>query len=358
MHLRVVPRRVAGWFGAALLVASVACARSVAAQVVPDPDPGAAGQRLFLEERYSEARPLLQRAAEVDARDWRSRLALGRIAILANDAKGAERWLEAAVKIAPDASEAHRWLAHAYTAEARDAGRFRQLLLAARIHAHLLRAVALDSANGAAMLDLVRFDLEAPGIAGGSRSRAHHEATTLVARDAYHGHLALALVAGKRDDLGAAERELRAALDAAPDSVVPYYQLGYLYQREQRYDDAFRMHEALLARHPNELGAELEVGRTAAFSGKRLERASAALERVLRESDGIGDPPPWEAHYWLGVVRDWQHDFVGAKAEYERALALRPDYDEAKRKLEQLVRDHPEVGTGSSASLRPPPGAV
>lgn len=332
------------------MLALAAAAVPVALRAQGADDPSAAGHRLFVGGRYADAQPLLRRAVDADARDWRAQYELGRIAYLARDPKEAERRLEAAVSAAPSASAVHEWLARAYAAEARTAGRFRQLGLASRIHAHLLRAVALDSSNLDAALDVVRFDLDVPGIAGGSRSRAAREAAALAARDAYHGHLALALVAGKRGDLAGAERELRGALDAAPDSVTPYYQLGYLYQREQRWDDAFRVHDALLARHPEELGAELEIGRTAAFSGERLDAARGALERFLRESDGIGTPPPWEAHYWLGVVRDWQHDFAGARAEYLRALELKPDYREAREKVERLARDHPESTAAQSAA--------
>lgn len=337
----------------ALIVAPLAALAGVAPLRAQGADSAsAAGQRLFLARRYAEARVLLERAVATNPRDSRALLDLGRIGVLAHDPKGAERWLERAADVAPDDPAVHEWLARAYTGELRHAGRFRQLVLASRIHENLLRAAALDPASGAAALAIVRFDLEAPGIAGGSRSRARDEARALVRHDAYHGHLALGYVAEKGGDAAAAERELRAALDAAPDSTEPYYQLGYLYQRQQRYDDAFRVHDALLARHPDELGADYEIGRTAAFSGERLDRASAALERFLRESDGIGTPPVQDAHYWLGVIRERQGAWGAARAEWERALALQPDYADARAKLDSLGRAHPGAAAVDAAPDR------
>jgi tetratricopeptide (TPR) repeat protein len=300
------------------------------------------GHELFLARHYADARNALAAELRANPNDWRALLDLGRIAYLAHDPEQAQRLLERAATLAPDEAAVQHELGRAYAAQVKGAGRFRQLSLAGKIRDRFARAVALDPSNGEFRFDWIRYLLNAPGVAGGDKSRAHREADSLAARDAYWGHVTLGFVADKDGDLARSERELAQAIAIAPDSALPYYQLAYRQERERRWQDATQTMMTLLARRPDELGADFEIGRCAAESADDLADGRAHLEHFLARADGIGEPPVWEAHYWLGIIRERQNDVPGARAELQRALELKSDYREARDKLAALARDHPE----------------
>lgn len=66
------------------------------------------------------------------------------------------------------------------------------------------------------------------------------------------------------------------------------------------------------------------------YLAARYDRALADYEKAL----ALEIDEPWAAWYNIGLVRDALQDAAGARAAYEQALALNPDFAPARKKLE------------------------
>lgn len=297
----------------------------------PDVD---AAIRAFEARRYGEARAALQAAAKTDPR---APLYLGRIELVEGDAAAATRWLEQAVQRAPKEAEAHRWLGRAYARQARRAGKLRQLSIAGKVRESFEAAVRLDPASVDARLDLMRYYLVAPRIAGGGRDKAQAQARAVATRSAMHGRVAAAWVAEAAGDRAGAQRELEATVAQFPDSTAPAIALGALQQRAKQWEPALATYRQLIARVPAAREAHYQVGRVASESGQALAEGATALERFIAMPAGEEDAPLASAWQRLGAIRERQKDADAARAAYQKALQLDPGFDDAKAGLRRVA---------------------
>ncbi|MEQ1929968.1 MAG: tetratricopeptide repeat protein [Parvularculaceae bacterium] len=65
------------------------------------------------------------------------------------------------------------------------------------------------------------------------------------------------------------------------------------------------------------------------YLGARYDQAISDYEQALH----LDVSKPWAAWYNIGLARDARSDAAGAKAAYEKALELNPDFYAAKQKL-------------------------
>ena len=301
-----------------------------------DPPAVEEGVRLFREGRFDEARAALAPAAEARPPNPTAVFHLGRIALARDDPKGAQRWFEAAVELDDRNSTYHMWLGRACGSQAQHAGKLSQIGLARRTKSEFERAVALDPDNLDARMDLISYYLQAPGMVGGSVEKAREQAAEVRKRDALRGALAYASIAEDRKDLAGAEREYRAAAAAHPDSLSPRYGLGIFFTRHTRYDEAFAVFDSILAARPGEVNALFHIGRTAAISGQRLDRAEQALKDFLAAPRRENAPRPAAAHWRLGMIYEKQGRKDLAAEEYRNSLAVDAGFAEAKKSLAKL----------------------
>jgi hypothetical protein len=79
------------------------------------------------------------------------------------------------------------------------------------------------------------------------------------------------------------------------------------------------------------------LGRTAAVTGRELDRGEAALRSLLTTSSDTGPRIlPENVHYRLGDIAAKRGDVTGARTEYNKALALNPKHEAAKNALRGL----------------------
>jgi tetratricopeptide (TPR) repeat protein len=110
-----------------------------------------------------------------------------------------------------------------------------------------------------------------------------------------------------------------------------------LYQREERWADAFATYDRLLKRRPDEMAAHFQIGRTAALSGLSLERGEQSLRLWLTK-------PPKDArtaslagaHHRLGQIYHKRGRLDAARSEYEEAIRLDPRNEDARSSLASL----------------------
>lgn len=254
-------------------------------------------------------------------------------------AEAAERQFERAVAAGDRVALYHLWLANAVGQQASSASPVRQPFMARRIKAAFERAVALDPDLLDARDGLISFYMQAPGFMGGSEAKAREQQREIARRSAYRGHIAASNIAAVRKDTAGVERALRAAITAAPDSVRPVISLAQRQQAVGRVADAFATLEAALARQPDEVAYQFQVGRLAAISGQQLARGEAVLRALVAAPDWpVRNSRPSRAavHYRLGMLLERSGRKPEARANYERAIALDPTLQPAKDALAAL----------------------
>lgn len=301
-----------------------------------DPPAVEEGVRLFRLSRYDEARAALTPVATTSPANGTALLYLGRIALVKDDPKEAQRWFEAAVALDDHSAIAHMWLGRAYGSQASKVGKLSQIGLAKKVKKEFERAVELDPNNLDARDDLITYYLQAPGMMGGSVSKAKEVAAEIEKRDPLRGALAYAAVAQDQKDFPEAERQYRSAIASYPESLSVRYALGIFFARGEKYDEAFAVFDSILAAKPEEMNARYQIGRTGALSGKQLDRAEQELKTYLAAPPRESGPRPAAAHWRLGMVYEKQGRKDVAAEEYRASLALEPEFAEAKKSLAKL----------------------
>jgi tetratricopeptide (TPR) repeat protein len=297
---------------------------------------GDAAVASFEAHRYADARRAFEAAASANANNARAHLYLGRIALHQTRFEEAIQHLEKAAALEPAVAEHRVWLGRAYGQLAVRSGLMKKFGLAKRARAALERAVELDPSSVDARASLVQFYLLAPGIVGGSTSKARAHAAEIAKRSEFRGALARAWIAEDRDKHDEAAREYRAAITLEPDSLIAYWGLAQLWHRAERFDSAFALIDGLIARRPDAMPAYYYDGRGSSLSGQRLPEAVRALQRYIAYTPHEGEPPLSSAHYRLGWVYERMGDRAGARREYEISLRLEPTRGEVKKALARV----------------------
>jgi tetratricopeptide (TPR) repeat protein len=174
--------------------------------------------------------------------------------------------------------QARRWMAEVR----RTTNPVRLLVLVPKIHSALETALAREPENVEVHLDLVRFYVTTPSIAGGDVVKARTHAAEIARRDIALGHFARGYIAYREAEYGPGRYELREAIRLGTGSTraLAVKWLGWLSQETQQWDEAFAMFEELRA---TDASALYEIGRTAVFCKCRVEQGRTALQQYLKK---------------------------------------------------------------------------
>ena len=277
----------------------------------------------------------LVQAQQRDSVEAQAAFARGKAAHSARRVDDAVKELERAVALDSMNATYHLWLGHAYTRQIKSVNFMRQAFVGRRAGAQYNRAVELAPTSVEAAEGQLEFLLGAPRIVGGGVDKARAEAARIATFNPYRGQLAQALVAEKEKDSAGAERIYRAVIADHPDSTGAVDRLTFLLQNAGRFDDAFALVDARLARDSNETSSLYHLGRLASISGQQLPRGEAAMKRfiALTAADTSSQA---NAHYRLGLIREKLDDPAGARTHYERAIQLVPGHELSVNALRKL----------------------
>lgn len=321
---------------AAMVAVAAACMLSVP-NVLAGQNSDSSGALLFEAGKFKEAKTVFEPAFRTNARDAAAAFYLGRIAMEERDHDRASDYFETATKLEPKNSTYFLWLGRAYGREAQNANVLRQPGLAKKAKGAWEHAIELDANNLDARTDLIRYYVQAPGLLGGSMTKALEQAEEIRKRNALRGYLELGDLYERDRKFAEAETAYLGAAKEKSDRHVGEYRLGVFYQNTGAYDKAFELFESMIAANPNESGALFQIGKTGSLSGQRLERAADALEAYLQTTPGHNDPSLAAAHWRLGIVHEKRQDRQRAKVEYESALRLDPTFKPATESLKKLT---------------------
>ena len=198
--------------------------------------------------------------------------------------------------------EFQRQLGDAYGFTAQKAGVLTKMSWGKKCRIAYEKAVELEPANLAARSSLMQFYQMAPGIAGGGMEKAYEQAAAIKKVDAARGRIAYAS----------------------------------LYAGEKKFAEAYAELEEILKATPDHYPALYQIGRLAALSGERLERGMDALKKCLTLTPPSATPGHDSAHWRLGNLWERKGDKKAARAAYQAALAVNPNYQAAIDALKKL----------------------
>jgi tetratricopeptide (TPR) repeat protein len=288
----------------ALLPLALLTSLPAAAAAAGGADDFAAARALYETHRPAEAQQAFEKLAAADPRNPDVHHYLGQLANRRNDPGTALRHFEAAVAAAPRAGRHQHGLGDALGRLAQQAPVFSKFGLAKKCLAAYQRAVELEPDNVDFRLSLFEFYRQAPGIAGGGFDKAAAQAEAIKRLDPVRGRIAFAT----------------------------------LYAGEKQYDRAFAEFDEVLRAHPDDFAALYQIGRLATVTGQQIDRGIAALRRCLTLPAPAAPPTPGHAsaHWRLGLLLEKKSDRAGARAAYEAALRLDPQFNPAATALQKL----------------------
>lgn len=243
---------------------------------------------------------------------------------------------ERAVELEPGNSTYHLWLGRIYGEKADASSFITAAGLAKKVRTEFERAVQLSPQNVAARTDLAEFYLEAPGIVGGGQDKARNQAQTLAQLDPSKAHWVNARIAEKQKNTAVAEKEYRAALDAAQGEAGGWLDLAIFYRHTGRLDEMEKAVAQLAAAPLKKPEVLVDAADTLFHGGRNFPQAIQLLKRYLSSGELVEEAPAFRAHYLLGTILEKQGDRPGAAQEYRAALSLARDFGQAKAALRRV----------------------
>lgn len=148
----------------------------------------------------------------------------------------------------------------------------------------------------------------------------------------YMAHYNLGNLYGRQGKLDEAVRQYEAALRAEPNYADAQNNLGTVLLRQGHFDEAIAHHAAAARIRPEYLYCFNLANALA--SGGRSAEATARYQQALQL-----DPDSSAAHHNLGLVLQAQGRNEEAMAEFRAALKLQPDYESAEHNLANRLAD-------------------
>ena len=237
---------------------------------------------------YEQSLAVLQ---PIPAKDGPVYALIGQDYFMLGDYKRSAEAMEKAVSAEPANAEFALWLGRAYGRRAESASPFTAPGLALKARQYFEKAVQLDPRYVEAFSDLFEYYLEAPGFLGGGMDKAEATAVRIGQLDPAESHGALAVLAEKRKQYGAAEEHLRQAVTASPKDIGRLIDLAEFLSRRGRIQEADQCMDRaarIAGDSPRLLYAKAELY----IQQKRnLEVARGLLKRYI-SSDLTPDDPP------------------------------------------------------------------
>nr|WP_282452600.1 tetratricopeptide repeat protein [Lysobacter sp. CAU 1642] len=252
-----------------------------------------------------------------------------------NTAAALER-AEKLVEQFPRHASVHLVLADAYAAEINHMGRFQQMRTAARIRSALERALDLDPRLVGARESLLMYYLQAPWIAGGSIDAAAEQAEEIRRLDPVRGRAADARVLDAREQPAESLAAWKEACERSGGIGGLCLEYGLVLQKQARWSQAWALFEAWLLKRPDDAAAWYQIGRISALSGGDPARGIEALSRFLALPKRFDTPRAEHAWLRLAEIHQTRGDRSAAVDALQRALAIDPDYQEAREALARL----------------------
>ncbi len=292
---------------------------------------------------FDRALAILEAAVDQPGDEADELILLTRVSTALGDYESGIGYGKAAVEAAPSSSEAHFRYAEALRTKMSNVGKMKAMFTIRTYKSELKKAIELDPKNLNAREEEVGFLIHAPGIAGGSTSKAREKLADLEKLDWRRAKLMQLQLEGKEKDHAALEAVFDSLLERFPEDSAVRNRYGYFLQGQERYREADRLFAALVGSEEavRSLGALYQRARTRILGEYELVEALEFLESYLvklDENPAQGLPGPAAAHWRMGNAYEQLEKNTEARRSYERSLEIDPDNANAKKSLAKLKR--------------------
>ncbi len=332
-------------------------------------------EALFEGRHWKRLATLAQQKLGANANDARANYWMGFVKFEYGDYEGAEPYAEKAIKLDGNQADYHYLLGAIAGRKAQKTGNpFSKWGLARQVKREFDAAAALDPRHVAVRMALVDFHLEAPGVVGGDRKLADQYADEILRVDPAQGWLAKARIArkdkqtgqleslylkaveadgrhygarmalagfyagGENPKYGLIEKHSREAVSIDPGRAGAYMQLAAVYANQQRWKEL----DAILAQAeknvPDNLSPFYYAARVLIGKGTELPRAESYLRKYLAQPPEPDAPSLGAAHWRLGNALEKTGRKQDAVREYQQAVQLDPNLEDARKDLKRLQR--------------------
>ena len=236
-----------------------------------------------------------------------------------------------------DQSDFYFWYGQAYLAKLNESKNFFEKgIVASKVKEAFEKSVDLDPENLTARNSLARYYMEAPAIAGGSLKKAKEQIDYIKGKDPGMGYNTMANYYFQKKEYPLAQEEYLNFLEVASDKSPILYQIGFIYQIEKNYEEAFQYFEKSINTSPAFVPSYYQYARTAIFAEKNIVKAIKAMQTYIDQEGNVTGPDIPSAYWRLGMLYELQQQPSKAKQMYQQALAINPDHPQAKEALEKL----------------------
>ncbi len=320
--------------GALILVCALTAIRAPAAQ-----NPLNDAQRDYNAGRYNRAVDSLNAAIAKSPDEAPLHFLLGQSYYQIREFPRAISSLERAVQLSPKDSEYHDWLGKAYGRKAEESIFLTAMSWARRTHHEFEIAVELDPRNFEAQRDLIRYEINAPGMAGGGDEKAMKHIEDLEKLDSIEGQLARGEFLATKKRLPEADAVFQKILESNPVRVGVYFEVSDYYRDRQNIE---KMGEAIADAEridPEDRRLKFYKGVFLVVKGKQAPEAEILLKSYLATVPENSDLPSHAAaREWLGKLYEGQGRFSEAAEEYRRSLVLDPHNKAVAEELKQVEK--------------------
>jgi len=321
-------------FAAAALV--LACALSVSASLAAQ-SPFNDAQRDYYAGRYNRAVDALSGAIVKSPEEAPLHYLLGQSYYQLGEYPRAIASLERAVQLSPNNSEYHDWLGKAYGRKAEQSVFFGAMSWARKAHHEFEDAVRLDPNNFQAQRDLIRYEINAPGIVGGGDEKAQKRIADLEKLDSLEGQLAQGEFFSTKKRFPEADAVFQKILESNTDRAGVFFEVSDYYRDRQNVE---KMAEAINHAErvsPEDRRLKFYRGALLIMKGQNTAEAETLLKSYLSTVPENSELPSHSAAWeWLGKLYESEGRFSEAAEGYRQSLSLDPHNKAVEEDLKRV----------------------
>lgn len=260
------------------------------------------GVALFNKTDYNGAEAFFNKYLQQHPEHAEANYYMGRIKFISESYNDAKDYLEIAIRKDPNNFLYYYWRGRSHLSLLMASNLIMKGVYASKTLNDFKTAVELNPDDLESRLYLAEYYGQAPGIAGGSASKAISQ--------------------------------YRVAISKHPGVEYLYTGLGNQYRTIENYDSAMYYHQMAIDSDAGSATAHFEYGKTAVISGKQLNLAEKSLLKAL--SIGLTVNNQSEAYYYLGKLKERMDHTEQARKNYQKSIQLNEDNAEARKALRKL----------------------
>jgi len=323
---------------ATLAAAILACglgARFVRAAQSAASDP----QRDYNSGRYNRAVDALNSAIVKSPDDPSLQFLLGQSYYQLRDFTRSAAGLERAAQLAPKNSEIHDWLGKSYGRKAEESIFLSAMTWARKAHREFEIAVELDPQNFEAQRDLIRYEMNAPGLVSGGDDKALKHIDALEKIDPIQGQLARGEFFATKNKVPEADALFDKILDADAMRAGVYFEVADYYRERPNAQKMAQAIDKAARIDPDDRRLKFYKGVLLVMQGKNPIEAETLLRSYMTTVPDNSDVPPHSAaREWLGKLYESSGRFSEAAKEYSISLTLDPHNKTVQEDLKRVQK--------------------